>query len=136
LREGWEQGLLETAHDVSDGGLAVCLAECTLTRPVASPQTAPVGLRVDVPQDHDDVITLFGESASRVVVSCAPEQVEAVATLGRKHGLAVLRLGSTEASGFEVSIAGRPVISLPLAALQNAWQPALEQLLASEVVAS
>ena len=74
-------GLLQSAHDCSDGGIAITLAECSFDTP-------GIGLDVDLTADEAPggnvlqiVGTLFGESASRVVVSVRPDDREAVLRL-------------------------------------------------------
>ena len=80
LVEGAAAGIIRSAHDCAEGGLAVTLAECCF-------DTA-LGVDVDVPAvvagaaAWRDVATLFGESASRVVVSVSPEQVDRAAGAG------------------------------------------------------
>jgi phosphoribosylformylglycinamidine synthase len=68
--------VLSAAHDVSDGGLAVALAELALHS----------GLGASVELDHD-VLTWFGEGAGRAVVACPPERAESL------EGVALRRLG-------------------------------------------
>src|SRR3954467_73907 len=60
-------GVLSSAHDLSDGGLAQALVECCLRN--------GIGARVDLSEvgDGDPFLALFGESAARVVVTCSPE---------------------------------------------------------------
>ena len=79
-------GLVRSAHDVSDGGLAVCLAEsCVFS-----------GLGADVALDLEgrrDAV-LFGEAQSRVVLSVAPADLEAVQSLAREHGAQATPIGT------------------------------------------
>ena len=65
--------LVQSAHDCSDGGIAVTLAECAF-------DTGGIGLKVNLPKTVSDAATLFGESASRVVVSVTAAQSVAVGT--------------------------------------------------------
>ena len=77
------EGLLRSAHDCAEGGLAVTLAECAFG-------TGGIGLTVDLPPVDapaawTSVATLFSESASRVVVSVAREQARGVARRARRR---------------------------------------------------
>jgi len=87
-------GLLGSAHDCSEGGLAVCLAEsCIVGRPLtvgAEIELAPTGLRADQ--------LLFGEDQTRVVVSCTRERVAAVLRIAREHGVEAAEIGRTGGS--------------------------------------
>ena len=81
--------LLRSAHDVSTGGLAVALAECCF---------AGVGL-AGAPFDAPRLdVALFGETQSRVVVSCDPADASAVQALAREHDVACISIGTTGAT--------------------------------------
>ena len=77
LAEGCRQGLLASAHDLSDGGLAQALVEACLRR--------GVGARVGLP--GDPFVALFSESAGRVLVTVAPEDEERLVALAAAHGV-------------------------------------------------
>lgn len=87
------QGWLRSAHDLSDGGLAVALAECCIGGPWA---TETFGAEVDLAR-HADAVSdhgmLFGEDAGRVLLSCPPEHVAALQTLAANHGESAHYLG-------------------------------------------
>ena len=68
-------GMLQSAHDCSDGGVAVTLAECAF-------DTGGIGFKVDLPASKNVVSTLFGESASRAVVSVRGREPAATAAVG------------------------------------------------------
>ena len=76
-------GLLEAAHDLSDGGLAVALAECCLDQ--------GIGCQVTLPGDL--FTALFSESAARAVVAVRPGSQRAFAALAARHGVPVTELG-------------------------------------------
>jgi phosphoribosylformylglycinamidine synthase len=72
------RGLVRSAHDLSDGGLAVALAECCMGGPWAS---STYGATIDLARHADGVSDhgwLFGEDAGRVLLSCPPEHVAAI----------------------------------------------------------
>ncbi len=76
-------GLLEAAHDLSEGGLAIALAECCLDQ--------GVGCQVTLPGDL--FTQLFSESAARAVVAVRPGCERAFAALAARHGVPVTELG-------------------------------------------
>jgi phosphoribosylformylglycinamidine synthase subunit PurL len=76
-------GLLEAAHDLSEGGLAIALAECCLDQ--------GLGCQVELPGDL--FTQLFSESAARAVVAVRPGSERAFATLAARHGVPVCELG-------------------------------------------
>jgi phosphoribosylformylglycinamidine synthase subunit PurL len=91
LVEAARSDLLASAHDCSDGGLAVALAESALA--------GDTGFAVSLPGDEPWYVALFSESASRAVVSVAPEKAEAVEALAFAHHLPLSRLGETGGPG-------------------------------------
>src|SRR5690606_23862393 len=74
-------GLLHSAHDCADGGLAICLAESALADP-----ERPLGLEVRLSDALPPAALLFGEAQGRIVVSCAPAAVARVLETARRHG--------------------------------------------------
>ena len=90
-------GVLSSAHDVSDGGIAQTLAESCLRH--------GVGVRVDLAEvaDGDAFVALFAESAARVVVSVAPEDEERMFELAAEHGVPITSLGETRGDSLEVA---------------------------------
>ena len=120
------QGVLESAHDCSDGGLAVALAECAF-------DTEGIGLEVDVPRasgaDERDALTvpatLFGESASRVVVSVVPAHVATLMRLAAEHGVPAIAIGTTGGSRIKIAIAGRPALDCSVEEAESAWSTSI-----------
>jgi phosphoribosylformylglycinamidine synthase len=81
------EGTLASAHDCGDGGLAIALAESAVA--------GGHGFSVTVPGDLPAHVGLFAESASRAVVSVAPEHTESFEALANAHGVLATRLGET-----------------------------------------
>ena len=118
LTEASRRGLLEAAHDVSDGGLAVALAECCL----AGGQGAVVGFPGRRP--GEEFADLFGESAARAVVAVRPGAEAEFAALSETGGVPVTDLGTTGGASLEVT--GSFAIPLEeLAAAHRGTLPAL-----------
>ncbi|HEY3163983.1 MAG TPA: phosphoribosylformylglycinamidine synthase subunit PurL [Candidatus Limnocylindrales bacterium] len=89
LRESAARGLLESAQDVSGGGLAVALAESALW----ADGERGLGAQLRIAVASSPAVDLFGESPSRVVVSATPRHVPALIMLARQHGQPVEELG-------------------------------------------
>jgi phosphoribosylformylglycinamidine synthase len=109
-------GLLRSAHDVSDGGLLVALAECCLLggRGARCERLEPgPGVRVDA--------AFFGESQGRFVLSADPRSLPALEHLAGYHGVELVRLGVT--GGEAIEFDGQ--LRVPLAALRDVWEGAL-----------
>jgi phosphoribosylformylglycinamidine synthase len=125
LVEMIQAGLVESAHDCSSGGLAVALAEPAFVN--------GIGLRVDVASHGLPAeFALFGEDASRVVMSCDPAHLAGIKEVAAKYGLAVDVLGETVSDQFELKLDGQLVVSAPLAELRDVYESALESALRTE----
>ncbi|MFZ0771408.1 MAG: phosphoribosylformylglycinamidine synthase subunit PurL [Candidatus Sulfotelmatobacter sp.] len=123
-----QQGLVESVHDCSDGGLAVALAEKTFAKGVGvCVNLASNGLPTE--------FVLFGEDASRVVLSCDPDNVARIQQMVGQHGIAVDLLGQTIPERLEISVASQVVVSASVSELSIAYESALEFALRAEVEA-
>jgi phosphoribosylformylglycinamidine (FGAM) synthase-like enzyme len=120
-----QQGLIDSAHDCSDGGLAVALAESAFLHTVG----ACVNLNsAGLPAEY----LLFGEDASRILLSCAPELRERISQIAVKYGVAAERIGETVADNLEINVDGREVVCAAVSDLREAWADALQQALHAE----
>jgi len=117
IREIVGEGLAESSHDLSDGGLAVALAECSLNG---------VGAEVDLPGDDRPEFALFHEGPSRILISTAqPDQVERIAA---RHGVEVLRLGHTRRGALRIR-RRRLLVDCSVDELRRPWESALPEAL-------
>lgn len=87
-RAGIRRGIIKQAHDVSDGGLAVALAESCITRP-----NGLMGATITLNESQRPDILLFGEAASRIIISVASKDVETILTIVRDIGAAAKKIG-------------------------------------------
>jgi phosphoribosylformylglycinamidine synthase II len=117
-------GLLHSARDVSDGGLAVALAEAAFAQ--------NIGARAEIPASQTLVLTLFCEHASHVIVTCAKEAVEQITKLSNHGLLDVIVLGTTMADRIELSVNGTLIISETIANLRQPWRDGLTDALESQ----
>ena len=118
-----KKDLIESAHDCSEGGLAVCLAECVITNPKGNIGAAVKLVKSDIRSDA----LLFGESQSRIVISVNPEHVSKVSDLCKKKGVPCYEVG--EVDGDRLKIDG--LIDINLKDLEKAWKNGIPQLLNS-----
>ena len=100
--------LLRSAHDCSEGGLAVALAEAAIGGPYA---THPVGADLDLEAYTEGIALeamLFGEDGARVVATCRPESLERLAALAKRTGVPCFVAGQvgTANGGLVVRAAG------------------------------
>ncbi|MFH1483605.1 MAG: phosphoribosylformylglycinamidine synthase subunit PurL, partial [Chloroflexota bacterium] len=119
LREAIKRGLISSAHDVSDGGLAVALAESAIAGNIGFQGTVKPKGRLDE--------FLFGEGGARVVVSVPPRQAPALSRLAAAYQVSLIPLGMVGGDSF-----GLGPVSLPLAEMARAWRGGLEGALAAK----
>ena len=108
------QGLLHSAHDLSDGGLAQALVEASLRH--------GFGASVELPVGEDAFVALFSESTGRVLLSAAPDDVAEVLALATAAGVVVARIGSVADGGADAALDVTGQFTVPLADLRTAWQ--------------
>jgi len=132
LREGIATGLIRSAHDCAEGGLAVALAECCIASgteggalTAAPPPALGAALTLPASALRAD-IALFGEAPSRVVVTCAPADAPALAALAAK--LPLTTLGSVGGDRLRLSVDGAAALELPVAELHAAYESLPERL--------
>lgn len=120
-----QAGLVESAHDCADGGLAVALVEAALP--------AGIGLNVKLPKQQLALeFPPFAEDASRVVLSCDPIHLPRIQQVAEEYGVFADVLGETGSDRVEISLDGQPVISASIAELREAYEGALEKALQTE----
>ena len=120
-----QAGLVESAHDCADGGLAVALVESALP--------GGVGLSVRLPRPQAALeFLLFAEDASRVVLSCDPIHLPRIQQLAEEYGVIADVLGETGSDKVEITVDEQLVISASVAELREAYEGALESALRTE----
>ncbi len=119
------QGFVDSAHDLSEGGIAVALAEAGFLNGIG----AQVELKSDdLPAEY----ILFGEDASRVLVSCDRQLLSRIKEVAGKHGVAAEVIGETTAGNLEIVVDGQTVVSASVSQLKSAWEGALAVALHTE----
>jgi phosphoribosylformylglycinamidine synthase subunit PurL len=120
-----QQGLVESVHDCSDGGLAVALAEKTFAK--------GLGARVNVVSNGLPAeFALFGEDASRIMLSCDLHNVARIQQVAEEYGIAADVLGETIPERLEISLDGQVVVSASVSGLSAAYKSALESALRAD----
>jgi phosphoribosylformylglycinamidine synthase len=106
-------GVIKSAHDCSDGGLAIALAECCLWGNIGFKGSWQFSGRLDA--------QLFGESQSRIIISITTENIPRLTQLAQRYPVPFKRLGKV--SGERLII--QNLFDLPLKAIKEAWQSGL-----------
>jgi phosphoribosylformylglycinamidine synthase subunit PurL len=120
-----------SAHDISDGGLAVTLAESCFA---AQTQAQPHALSADIDvapstPDEPPEIALFGERPSRIVVSAPPDFLARISAIAAQWIVRAERIGTVTRGQFRIKYRGSVVIAGDIAAFQEAWRTSLPKAL-------
>jgi phosphoribosylformylglycinamidine synthase len=124
IRELVRGKLVESAHDLSDGGLAVALAECSF-----GPEN--IGAAVEFDSDLPPELLLFHEGPSRILVSTG--NAEEVFRVARKNGVHAIEIGATLKARVTISNRNEVLIDDRVDELKGLWNGALEHLLHNSV---
>jgi len=115
-------GLVESAKDCSEGGIAVTVAECSFAN--------GIGAEVDISSNGlVREFLLFGEDASRVLISCDPKNVSRIQQIAVQYGLSAEQIGRTVPEQLEIRVDGVTAAKADVSELQDAWAGALERAL-------
>jgi phosphoribosylformylglycinamidine synthase subunit PurL len=114
------EGLLQSAHDVSDGGLAVALAESCFAG-------GGLSARISLSGDAPDELALFGERGGRAVVSVTPGQLARSLSIAAQYEVAAREVGRVTRTEFRIEFNGRAVVSADVPTLADTWAGALER---------
>jgi phosphoribosylformylglycinamidine synthase II len=124
-------GCVESAHDCSEGGLAVAIAECTfdsggmgVTANVTAVTDEP---SANPPSSLEINATLFGESASRIVVSVASSHLDTVIRAAKEAGITASEIGRVGGERIRISVSGQLAVDSAVTDAETAWATAIEK---------
>jgi phosphoribosylformylglycinamidine synthase len=109
-------GLVRSAHDCSDGGVAATIAESCF-------DTGGIGAAVELASAAE----LFSETASRIVISVAASKEKDVLAHAGRAGVPARRIGATGGSRIAISAAGQKAIDVTVAEAEHVWSTAIGQ---------
>jgi len=115
------KGLVKSAHDLSEGGLAAALAESCFGKEFGAQVELESSLRPDV--------LLFSESQSRILLSTSQEQAAAVLALAQEHGVPAQVIGKTGGDSLVVNVNGTEAIRASIQEVKAAWKDAIPCLI-------
>jgi len=142
-----QSGLVKSAHDCSEGGLAVALAECCISQGGDSETPRLVGATIDLtsltnpsnsPAEGEESgrrtasrldALLFGETQSRVVISCPALDAVKVVERAKLMGVPAVRIGTVGGDQLTVKTAAGE-FAVPLAELHDAWWNSIARAMA------
>lgn len=110
-----DEGVINSAHDTSEGGIAICLAEKAM---------ASDGLGCEVNIEGDNA-ALFGESHSRIIISASPESATRISEIAVEHNLGLLKMGKVVEDNFKINDS----INEPVDKMTEAYENALPNIM-------
>ena len=117
-------GTVVSAHDISDGGLAVTVAESCFV------ESSAVGASVKADDPLAAEFAVFGERGARCVVSVGPAKLAALHSIARQYGVAASEIGQvTRDPSLRIEYSGRAIIDSPVESLRDVWANSLERTL-------
>jgi phosphoribosylformylglycinamidine synthase II len=125
--------LMRSAHDCSDGGLAVTLAECAFDTEGVGADVSIDSVDVSGHPDMNRAAALFGETASRVVVSTSPDVADEVLKRAQAAGIPATIIGRTGGDLLRIAVGGHVAVMLSVADAERAWSNAVEHYFAKRV---
>ena len=120
------KGLVKSAHDCSEGGLAVAIAESCISG------TNPIGAKVYIDTDIREDALLFGESQSRIILTCKKENTERIESLAKKNKIDCTVIGAVGGDILEIVVNSNKLIDKNIKELESSWRNALKKELEQE----
>ncbi len=125
LLQAISEGLVRSANDPSEGGLAVCTAECAFHSPekIGCDLAFDEGLRPDA--------VLFGESQARILLTVRPENARRILDIAEARGVPARAIGTTGGSALRIRVGGKLLVDLPVAEAYRFWMDAIPNYFAA-----
>jgi phosphoribosylformylglycinamidine synthase subunit PurL len=124
------EGAVQSAHDVSGGGLAVTLAECCFASAGAGRASSVGTIAALAGSGVPAEFALFGEAGARAIVSVSPAKLAAVLATARQYKVGAQEIGKVDGdNAFRIQYEGSVVIDSQVASLREVWATSLERIL-------
>ncbi len=117
--EAVRQELVKSAHDCSEGGLAIAIAESAVSGPV----TLGAEISLESPIRKDAL--LFGESQSRIILSATKKHIERITDIAEKKDVPITIIGKVIKNGLKINVNSKSVIELSCGKIKEAWKNTL-----------
>ncbi|MBD2866564.1 phosphoribosylformylglycinamidine synthase subunit PurL [Paenibacillus oceani] len=116
-----QKGLVASAHDLSEGGLAVALAESCIS--------GGIGAKVSVSSELRTDISLFSESQSRILLSASPDKAAELEASLVQAGVTVQKIGTVQGQDLTIEVNAKQAVQSPVAQLEKVWKDAIPCLM-------
>jgi phosphoribosylformylglycinamidine synthase II len=129
-REGIKRGIIKSAHDCSEGGLAVCLAECCIAGEIGGKVNLTAEM-IQSPITGRYSPILFGETASRIVVTVEASKLPELSAIAEEQNCPMFVLGEVGGEELVIAFGGKELIREEVKNLKAVWSTALAQQIGS-----
>jgi phosphoribosylformylglycinamidine synthase len=124
---------IESAHDLSDGGAAVAIAESCFASVGAGLAPPALGATITILESASAEYALFGESGARAIVSVSPTKLAALRATARQYGVGAHEIGKvTRDNSLRIEYKGHTVVQSDVLALRDVWANSLERIIAGK----
>jgi len=122
--EAIKSKIINSAHDCSEGGLAITLAESCISK---AERMLGAVIKLDGLKERDIRLdeVLFAETPSRIVVSISKDKLSVLEQIAEKYSISYQVLGNVSGKRLTIEYKGTPIIDLPLSTLSNTWRNAI-----------
>jgi phosphoribosylformylglycinamidine synthase len=114
-------GLVKSAHDTSEGGLAVAVSECCMT--------GDIGAMLSLTDDLSPVSLLFSETQSRIILSISPENLFLLEKVAVKHRVPMEVIGKVGGKALTIKKGNKNLIDMPVKDLSDTYYGSIENIM-------
>ncbi|HZX48825.1 MAG TPA: AIR synthase related protein, partial [Nitrospirota bacterium] len=125
---GIKQGIIKSAHDTSEGGLAVALAGCCMQ----SEDKKNIGAEIELKDEIRVDALLFGETQSRIIITVSPERVKEFEDVAVSMGTPVTVIGKVGGENLVIRHGSAAVIDMSVDLMADVWRKAIPGYLGEE----
>jgi phosphoribosylformylglycinamidine (FGAM) synthase-like enzyme len=130
-------GSVQSAHDISDGGIAVAIAESCFASAGGRPEVKALAAKIEINGTDDAEFALFGERGARAIVSVKASMVARVLETARQYQVTAEQIGQvTRDNSLRIEYKGHAAIDSPVEELRDVWTHSLEHAIKASAVAA
>jgi phosphoribosylformylglycinamidine (FGAM) synthase-like enzyme len=130
-------GSVQSAHDISDGGIAVAIAESCFASAGGRPEIAALAAKITLEDGGPAEFALFGERGARAIVSVKASLVARVLETARQYQVTAEQIGQViRDKGFRIEYKGHATIDSPVEELRDVWTHSLERAIKPSAAAA
>ncbi len=131
------EGSVQSAHDISDGGIAVAIAESCFASAAGRPEVAAFSAKVSLDDANPAEFALFNERGARAMVSVKASMVARVLETARQYQVTAEQIGQvTRDNSLRIEYKGHAAIDSPVEELRDVWTHSLEHAIKASAVAA